>query len=335
MSRAEAGHDVGGHAVELVALVLGLADGVDDDVVAAGRAELVDLHGALLGGADDAVLLRERLEVLCVALRQELHPRRLRRLVVAADGDEGQMRRREVIELPPCLLRRAPDLVEALRVALRLDDVRHPPVALPSRTGQRGVRAAADPDGRPGPLHGLGIDRDAVEAREPPLEAGRRVAPERADGVDGLADARAPLTVWHAAELELLGVLAADPDAEDQPPARQHVEGARDLRRDGGRAQGEEVHGGAEADTAGDGGVGGEQRQRLVEWVVKGHVVARPHRRVAELLDAPGQLELLRRRMDAAQLRAEADHWTGARETGSKRRWPARDARGFIAETRP
>src|SRR5687767_1401176 len=104
-SRAEAGQDVGGYALELLALLLGLADGVDDDVVAAGRAEPLDLLGALLGGADDAVLLRERLEVLGVALREELHPGRLRRLVVAADGDEGQMRGREVIELPPRLLR--------------------------------------------------------------------------------------------------------------------------------------------------------------------------------------------------------------------------------------
>src|SRR5438309_8911618 len=178
---------LGREALDLLALLGGGTDRIQDDVVAAGGAEALDRLGTLLGGADDPVLPREGLEVLRVALRERLGPHGLGRLVIAAHGDEGQVCRGEALQLAPGGGRRRADLVEALRVALGLDHVRDPAVPLPAGACERGVGATTDPDGRPGLLHGLRVDRHALEIREAPLERRRRVAPQRAHDVDRLA----------------------------------------------------------------------------------------------------------------------------------------------------
>src|SRR5919201_5663523 len=217
-------HDLGREALDLLALLGGRADRIEDDVVAAGGAEALELLGALLGRADDAVLARQRLEVLRVPSRERLGPHALGGFPVAAHGDEGQVRGDEALQLAAGRGRRAADLVQAVRVTLGLHNVGHPAVALPARARQRGVGAAADPDRRARLLHRLGIERYAGELREAPLEGRGGIAPQRADDVDRLADACATLGVRHAAHLELLRILAADADAEDEPAARQHVE---------------------------------------------------------------------------------------------------------------
>src|SRR2546428_785875 len=198
------GHHVRREALDLLALLRGGADRVEDDVVAAGGAKALDRLHALLGGADDPVL----------------------------------------------------------------------------------------------PLEGL-------EIREAPLERRRRVAPQRAHDVDRLAHARAALGVRHAAQLELLRVLAADADAEDETAPGQHVERRGDLGGDRGRPQREQVDGGAEAQAARDRHVTGEQRERLVHRIVEGHVIAGPHAVEAERLDAADEVGLLVRRLER-ELDAEA-----------------------------
>src|SRR5919109_4473297 len=217
-------HHLGREALDLLALLGGRADRIEDDVVAAGGAETLELLGALLGCADNPVLARQRLEVLRIAPGERLGPHRFRRFPVAAHGDEGQMRRGEALQLAAGRSRRRADLVEALRVALRLHDVGNPAIALTPRASQRGFRAAADPDRRAGLLHRLGIERHARELREASLEARRGVAPQGADDVDPLGHARATLSVRHAGYLELPRILAADAYAEDHTTARQHVE---------------------------------------------------------------------------------------------------------------
>src|SRR5215831_3210107 len=208
-ARPESRDDLGGDRLELGALVARITDRAHDEVVAAGGAEALELLGALLGRADNPVAPGEGLEVLRVALAQHAHPRTLRCLVVAADGDEDQVCRREFLHRAPGGRRRGADLVEALRVAVGVYDIRHPAVALPARAGQRHVGAPTDPDRRR-LLHRLGIDGHPIEPREAPVEAGRRVAPERAQRVDRLVDPGAALLVRDAAQLELLRVLAAD-----------------------------------------------------------------------------------------------------------------------------
>ena len=211
----------------------------------------------MLGCPDDAVPLGERLEVLRVPLAEDAHPRPFRGFEVSPHRDEDQMGRREPVERAAGGGRRRPDPVEALGVAVRLHDVRHPAVALPARARQRRVGAAADPDRRK-LLDGLGIDRDRVESREPAVERGRRVTPERAHDVDALVHPCPALLVRHAAERELLRVLAADADAEDEPAAREHVEGRRRLRRHGRRTERQQIDGDAQLDPVRDGHVGRE-----------------------------------------------------------------------------
>src|SRR5206468_6340259 len=73
--RPEARENLGGDRLELRALIAGVADRAHEEVVAAGRAEPLELFRALLGRADDTVPLRERLEVLRVTLAEDTHPR--------------------------------------------------------------------------------------------------------------------------------------------------------------------------------------------------------------------------------------------------------------------
>src|SRR5262249_31711725 len=155
------------------------------------------------------------------------------------------------------------DLAEALLVALRLNDVGDPAIALASGACEGGVGATADPDGRGGLLRGLGIDAHALELREAALEGGGRGAPARAHDVDALARPRPALAVRGARGFELFRVLPAHPDSEDQPAPGERVEGGGDLGRDGRMAEGEEVHTHAETGALGDADVGREQSQRL------------------------------------------------------------------------
>src|SRR5690349_540312 len=203
-SATELGQHLGREPLDLLALLGRRDDWTEDDVVAAGVAESRELLAHLVGRADDAVLLRERPEVLRVAFAQHLGPHALGGLPVATERHERQMRRDEAVQLATGRCGRRPNLVEALCVALRLHDVRDPPIALAAGTRQCRVGAAADPDRRPGLLHGLGIERHARKLRKAAFEARRRVAPERTHDVDRLAHAGAALTMRNAAHLELL-----------------------------------------------------------------------------------------------------------------------------------
>src|SRR2546427_2738464 len=106
------GHHVRREALDLLALLRGGADRVEDDVVSAGGAKALDRLHALLGGADEPVLPREGLEGLRVALRERLGPHGLGGLVIAAHGDEGQVCPCEALPLAPPDDRRPPVLVQ-------------------------------------------------------------------------------------------------------------------------------------------------------------------------------------------------------------------------------
>src|SRR5262245_46856562 len=140
-ARRESRNDLGGDRLVLRPLVPRIADHAHDEVAAAGGAKPLELLGALLGCADDAVALGVRLEVLRVAFAEHVDPRALGRFVVPAECDEHEVRRRELLHRAAGGGGRGADLVEALRVAIGLDDVRHPAVALAARAGQRRVGA--------------------------------------------------------------------------------------------------------------------------------------------------------------------------------------------------
>src|SRR3989441_1066289 len=305
-ARPDAREDLRGDRLELLPLVTRVADRAQEEVRAAGVAERRELLGALLGRPDDPVLLGERLEILRVAPGEHADPRLPRALVIAPHRDEREVRAGETGERPAGGVGRLTDLLEAPRVALGLDDVGHPAVPLTAGADQRGVGAPTHPN-RWKLLHGLGVDRDALEPAEPAMERRGCLAPESAHHVDPLGHARPPLRVGDAAELELLRVLAAHPHAEDQAAPAQDVDRRRDLRGDCRRAERQQVHRGAEPDPPRDGRVGGEERERLVERVVEGDVVPGPHRVEAELLDALHERELLLGGMHG-ELCAESRH---------------------------
>src|SRR6266545_2857895 len=87
----QAGDDLARDALELLALVGEVGDGIHQEVAAAGGGEALELLHAFRGRPDDAVAGRQRPEILGIALGQEPDPGRLGGLVIAADGDEGQM----------------------------------------------------------------------------------------------------------------------------------------------------------------------------------------------------------------------------------------------------
>src|SRR5262245_39852685 len=140
-ARPESRNDLGGDRLVLQALVPRIADHAHDEVAATGGAEPLELLGGLVGRADAPVTPRERLEILRLAFAEHLDPRALGRFIVPPERDEDEVRCRELLHRAPSGGGRGADLVEALRVAVGLHDVRHPAVALTARPGQRRVGA--------------------------------------------------------------------------------------------------------------------------------------------------------------------------------------------------
>src|SRR5262249_23092598 len=85
----ELGKELCRESLELLGFVGGVADGVENEVRAAGLNEALELLRALGGRADDAVLPGEGAEILGVALGEACYPHPLGALVVAAHRDEG------------------------------------------------------------------------------------------------------------------------------------------------------------------------------------------------------------------------------------------------------
>src|SRR5439155_25763154 len=260
-ARPELRKNLRGERLDLPRLVGRVADGVEHEIGTAGLDETLELLRALIGRADDAVLLGERPKILGVALREPVDPHALGALVVLAERDEGQVPLREAVERAARRRRGRLDLGEALLVALRLDDIGDPAVALAPGAGERRIGAAADPDRRRGRLDGLGVYAHAFELREAALEAGRRIAPERPHDVDALGDARTALLVGNAAGFEFLRVLPAHAHAKDEAAARERIEGRCDLGGNRRMAQGEEIDADPQLDPARDAYVRGEERQ--------------------------------------------------------------------------
>ena len=135
-----------------------------------------------------------------------------------------------------------------------------------------GVAAAADENGDG--ARGLGVHGDVSELIVVAAEGDVVLAPEQLEDLDGFVGAGAAGVDVDAAGLELLGVLAADADAEDEAAAGELVE-LGGLEGDGGGvAQGEEVDAGLELDALGDRSDGGEREEAVGAVAVEGDVVA-------------------------------------------------------------
>src|SRR5438309_10610680 len=178
---------LGREALDLLALLGGGTDRIQDDVVAAGGAEALDRLGTLLGGAEDPVFPREGLEVLRVPLRERLGPHGLGRLVVTAHGDEGEVRGGEMREIASGGAGRGTDLVETLPVPLGLHHVRDPAVPLPAGAREGGGGTSAGPAGGAGRLRRPGSRPGGGALGDPPPSRRGAGAPESARGSDAPA----------------------------------------------------------------------------------------------------------------------------------------------------
>jgi hypothetical protein len=127
-------------------------------------------------------------------------------------------------------------------------------------------------------LHGLGLQGHVGEPRESALERRGRRPPERAADRDAFIDARAALAVANATRLELLGELAAHPDAEDDAAAREPIERGDLLGGDRRMSESEEVHARADPDASGQRRHVGERPQRIERRIVERDVVPDPDR---------------------------------------------------------
>ena len=127
----EAREDVGGDRLELVALVRGVADGVHDEVAAAGRARSAASCSAHCSGVPMiAVLAGERLEVLRVAPAELLDPARSATLESRPTVMKARCADANAVERPAGGRGGRADLVEALarsaRAARRRTSSRRP-----------------------------------------------------------------------------------------------------------------------------------------------------------------------------------------------------------------
>ena len=126
-----------------------------------------------------------------------------------------------------------------------------PAIAHPCRAVQRRRAARPEPHRRPWPLDGLGLERHARKAVEVAVIGRLAVRPQAAEDLDALLQAACAVP-RRQSEPGRRGFLAPDADADDQPAAAQPIdrrELPRQLRRVAG---GQDDHGDAQADRAGD-----------------------------------------------------------------------------------
>ena len=142
--------DLRSKGLDLLRLVGRVADRVEHEVGAAGLDKALELLSALVRRADDAVLLRERAEVLGVALREPVDPDALGALVVLAERDEGQVALRESFERAVAPTRSASMLGEASACSAPAGRRRNQP------SPWRPARASAAPE-RPLQMGGAGL----------------------------------------------------------------------------------------------------------------------------------------------------------------------------------
>jgi len=110
---------------------------------------------------------------------------------------------------------------------------------------------------------------------------------------------RAAFAHGNADRLELFRILAAHADTQGNPAAGDDIDGSDLFRGEGGGAQGQEEHSGAQADAARARGHGGQRGERVEGREVEEDVLTRPGGVVAHLLDTRDILPLVREEVDA------------------------------------
>ena len=111
---------------------------------------------------------------------------------------------------------------------------------------KRGRRDAADPDRRMRLLQRLGLRAGAGDAVELALDARLTLGPHGLEHAQGLVGGAAAPREVDAEDLQLLAP-PADADADDEPAARQHIDGREHLRHRHGMPVAEDEYRAADA----------------------------------------------------------------------------------------
>ena len=155
-----------------------------------------------------------------------------------------------------------------------------PAITEPARAPDRRVGAAADDDGNR--LGRRGGDDRFVEVEEPAVEGDRLTGQQLAHDREAFVHPLAPGRRVHPADRDLVAVLTAYPDPEDEPPGGEPGDVGELAGHQDGMAQRQQVHAGVD----GQRGMKHRQRGGLHEPVEpqrrrKAHVVA-----AADVVDA-------------------------------------------------
>ena len=183
----------------------------------------------------------------------------------------------KLLELAPGLLRLARDELESLADPLGRHHVRHPSVAQPRRTLERGFGASSHPDRRSAGSARFRQHRDFREAEIFAVVLDWFPAPQALDYFDGLVRAPAALFERHAARLVLARKFTADPDAENEMSRAHQAVHRRDHLGDRRRmTQRQQVDAGAENQARIQRGQVGQLGQRIVDRSCERNVISRP-----------------------------------------------------------
>ena len=169
--------------------------------------------------------------------------------------------------VPACLLDVAAQLRE-LGIGHRPRRVRQhdPAVARSGDAPERHVLMAAEPQGD-APPDGQGIDAGILDGVPLALEGHVRLGPQRLHDLDLLL-LRACRGLEALVEADVLDGVPADPDAEAEAPAGQHVEGGRLLGDQRRLPLRQDHHLRGELDALGAGAEEPEQHERVVKEVL-------------------------------------------------------------------
>ena len=131
-------------------------------------------------------------------------------------------------------------------------------VGEPSGPFEDTFRRAPDPYGWVGFCGRAPAEDVAVQVKELAGEGDGITCPEGFHHFEGLVAVAAALADGRAVGLEGAGDVTTSPDAKDQPPPRQAVQGGDGVGQPDGVSQGQQDDGGAERDSLGVGGHEGE-----------------------------------------------------------------------------
>src|SRR5204862_1657467 len=260
----------------------------DDEALAR---QLLEAPREGLAGGQRLVLLPAPVRtVLRVQERGGLRERRGRRRRDVALLDQRRLERGRAPELPT---RRPEERLLALEGRERRVRVHQPGVAEARRAPDARVGVRRKPDGRAGALQRTQRDSHVAEAEVLALVAHRLAVPQLLDHLETLDEARDPRLRVLAHRL-VLHVPVAEADAEDEPPARDHVERGDLLGNLDRVVEREEETARAERHAGGVGRDAPERRDRLEVGERGGEIVlARPHGGEAQRARQPDLLDVL------------------------------------------